>query len=650
MPNKNAKHNTQAEHDNAQTHTPQQKKIVDLEAGIKKDKLYLKLSLLILAISFIIMIILFEGPVIPFLNDENVSIFTKFLSSTPFATFIASIISAVAFYLRLEDKQINLNYAKNPIQEKVARDDNWGMNTIPSAPKKVVGEKPSHTFKDIEGMTDLKDRLLRAGQEIVKPSNQDRPRNGILLYGPPGTGKTFIAEGLAGELGLRILKVNFGELASKWVNQTTEQVMAILTEAQYNAPIVLFMDEIDAILVDRSKVSRADSEEARLVSSLLPKIEALRRAGVLVMGATNLLESLDKAAIREGRFDFKIEVPNPDEEARFAIALARLDYHHGKGFPISTTKAIMGSAAKRWRGFSIARIHAVIDETVDLMKRSKIDYEINEKQNYVITAEHLQMGLRSVQGRNINPSETAVSIDDLITSAALKEQLSNIVYRMKNIEEIEALGASVPNGILFAGPPGTGKTFTAKALANSADWAFIDTTGHELLQDSKKIDTILKQAGEMRPCMVFIDEADDVFTNREHANAYASSVTNKLLASMDGSDKRMPDIIFIAATNHPDRFDPAALRAGRFTEKIMFALPQVDEIIQWLEKWRATKNESIFGADLDNEVIAQKLLGLSIANIQGVMQQAINAIVTREVKVMTLDDVRKARQTVVGGV
>jgi transitional endoplasmic reticulum ATPase len=515
--------------------------------------------------------------------------------------------------------------------------------------QKNVGEEPSHNFSNVVGMQDLKDRLLRAGEEIVDSDESSfSSRNGILLYGPPGTGKTFFAEALAGELGLKIIKVNFGELASRWVNQTTERVMEVMTQAQQSAPVVLFMDEIDAIIPDRAKASSSDSESVKLVSSFLPKIEALRKAGVVIIGATNLMDSLDPAAIREGRFDYKIEVPYPDEAARYAVAKARMDKHTKNGFPLAIKKEVLEKTTKRWRGFSIARINAIIDEVVELIERGKLETERTERGSYILTADLLQNALRSIQGRNCKPSETAAYVEDLIIAKHLQDQLFNITYRMKNIEESESFGAEVPRGILFAGPPGTGKTFTAKALANSADWAFIDTTGHELLNDAKKVDAILKKAGDMRPCVIFIDEADDVFTDRNNSSPYASSVTNKLLSAMDGTDNRMPDIVFIAATNHPDRFDPAALRAGRFTEKVMFELPSKAEIIKWIGHWYAKKNPAMFDSELNVEVISDQLLGLSIANIKGVMQHAINTVVTRSSKVITLEDIKNSQKIVTG--
>lgn len=535
-------------------------------------------------------------------------------------------------------------------QNNVSFRNNVTMQPVsPAVTQKNVGEVPKHDFSKVVGMQDLKDRLLRAGEEIVEPGEGDfSSRNGILLYGPPGTGKTFFAEALAGELGLMIIKVNFGELASRWVNQTTERVMEVMTQAEQNAPVVLFMDEIDAIIPDRAKASSSDSESVKLVSSFLPKIEALRKAGVVIVGATNLMDSLDPAAIREGRFDYKIEVPYPDEAARYAVAKARMDKHTKNGFPLAIKKEVLEKTVKRWRGFSIARINAIFDEVVELIERGKLETERTERGFYFLNADLLQSALRSIQGRNTKPSETAAYVEDLIIARELQDQLSNIVYRMKHIEEAESFGAEVPSGILFAGPPGTGKTFTAKALANSADWAFIDTTGHELLNDAKKVDALLKKAGDMRPCVIFIDEADDVFTDRSNSSPYATSVTNKLLSAMDGSDSRMPDIVFIAATNHPDRFDPAALRAGRFTEKVMFALPRKDEIVKWLNHWYAKKNPAMFDPKLNVEVISDQLLGLSIANIKGVMQHTINSVVTRSSKVITLEDIKTSQKIVTG--
>lgn len=496
-------------------------------------------------------------------------------------------------------------------------------------------ERPRYNFSHVVGMSELKARLGEVGREIVKARRRGvAARNGILLYGPPGTGKTFFAEALAGELKLKIIKANFGLAASRWVNQTTEQVMAVFREAEQQAPVVLFMDEIDTILIDRSKVSNADSEAARLVSAFLPAIERLRDRGVVVIGATNLLDQLDPAAIREGRFDFKIEVPYPDEEARFAILKDRV-IKNG----LTTHSEVLKRLARRWKGFSVARLQAIVDEASRENAGAEVGFD------------DFMAALRKVQGRKGARGEGGPTLEQLTLSPRMREDLNDLASRMKNIEAIERLGGTLPRGILFYGPPGTGKTFTARALANSADWAFLATTGHDLLANPKKIDEIMRDANDLRPCIVFIDEADDVFGHRGFSRA--ASITNKLLTAMDGANGQVHDVVFIAATNHPDNFDPAALRGGRFTEKVEFELPDQETLRDHVQKWIDTARISTH-PDLSAQSVAELLLGHPLATVNEVLQAAVNRMASKAATrgddrvMISMEDIREGFRRVVG--
>jgi len=490
--------------------------------------------------------------------------------------------------------------------------------------------RPGHDFSKVVGMQLIKDRLLDAGKEATRkpPRGQaGNNRNGILLFGPPGTGKTFFAEALAGELKLKIMKVDFGSMASKWVNQTTEQMVNVFEESIRQAPCVLFIDEIDALLIKREKMTNSDSESARVVTSFLTQIQRARDAGVLVIGATNFIDRLDSAAIREGRFDFKIEVPLPDETARIGILRDRATKRG-----VITNDEVIGRVAKRWRGFSIARLNAVVDEVAR-------EVAGREAQFNDFTA-----ALRVIQGHKGGRTESEPSLDDLIMPAAMKKALYGISSRMHDIEKTEDAGGSIPHGVLFYGPPGTGKTFTARALAKSADWAFLSTSGNELLSKPERIDDLLRDASELRPCIVFIDEADDVFAVRQ--GGYAASITNRLLAAMDGAGGKVPDVVFIAATNHPGNFDPAALRGGRFTEKVEFTLPGRAEIETYVTEWLA-KSKARFS--LDPNIIARELDGLSMANVAAVLQQAVNiSLNAMPNEQVDLNSLLEARRTVVG--
>lgn len=502
--------------------------------------------------------------------------------------------------------------------------------------------RPTLNFNNIQGMEPLKAKLLEAGQEIVgTKAKKGASRNGILLFGLPGNGKTAFANALAGALGLPIITATFGNVASRWINQTTEQVVSVFRAARAQAPCVLFLDEMDSLLKDRNMTMSTSDEASKTTNALLTELVSARDAGIVIIGATNYLEKLDPAAIREGRFDFKIEITPPDEVARTALLRNGLaQFKHLRIDP-----GAIEMAAKRWEGFSVARIRAVADE----LGRMSLKEGFNE-----VSYLELKDALRTVQGRSGRIPEGTPLLSELTMPEELTKRLKGISNRMINVEEVEALGGKAPSGLLFAGPPGTGKTVTARALAKTAGWAFIGVTGNELLANPDKIDDIVREAKDIRPTLVFIDEADDVLADRQFAR-HSASVTNRLLTAIDGAGGKTTDIIWVAATNHPDQLDPAALRGGRFTVKLEFALPDQSTVARFVQKWIAQSNAK-FAADATPDRIAQVLGELSIANVAAVMQQAVDHMVDRvmetdglvEGEAVTLEDMEIALEHVIG--
>lgn len=497
----------------------------------------------------------------------------------------------------------------------------------------VISKK---NFSQVVGMDDFKARLLKAGKEVLSDDVNNTKRNGILLTGDPGNGKTTMAEALAGELKLPIISVAFGTFASSWVGQTTERVMKVFDDAIQQAPCVLFLDEIEAVLIDRSKVANADSEGPKTVSAMLKRLEDIRKSKVVVVAASNFLERLDPAAIREGRFDYKIEVPPPDFEARKFMLNNGL-----KSVADKVEVAGLERAAKRWEGFAISRLRAITTETLDQLKEGKIN----------------KVGFDELAGalRRLNASmgdkipEDALNIDQLILAPEMRTRMKKLATRMINIDEIEEMGGSVPSGVLFSGPAGTGKTITAMALAKESKWAFLKTSGHDLLHSPDKMDTLMKRAKDMRPCIIFIDEADDVLADRR-SSMISKDVTNKLLTIMDGAGGRTKDILFIAATNAPDLIDNAMLRGGRFTEKIEFDVPDEDSLHGYVTKWIG-KTKAKLADDFTAEAVVDLVNGESLANVGEILQSAVNeAISTGEDKnfQVTLEHVRQAIKLIKG--
>lgn len=544
----------------------------------------------------------FIASLIPFIEREHLSGLT--------IIFVAALILLVIGVFLVGTSMGIYDVIKSLfVEEKPKQTQQTGATNEVYASNEIVTEAKASpfTFADVVGMNETKARLLKAGQAIIvgiKTNTQSR--NGILLFGPGGTGKSMFAKALAGELGLKIMHFNFTQANSKWVGQATEKVTQVFNDAMAMAPIVLFLDEIDSVLVDRSKVTQADGETARLTAALLPLIEEARSKGVVLIGATNLLDSLDPAAIREGRFDYKIEIGYPDEQARKAILQKSL-----QGYSITAHEETLNRVASRWSNYSIPRLQGVIAELSDA--------NINQ-------ADYLDFinAMRKVQGRKGLNMENALTLNQLTMNPPQVKTLEALAWRMKNVDELESLGGSLPTGVLFFGPPGTGKTVTAKALAKSSDWGFIATSGHDLMSSNERIDEIMEEANDIRPCIVFIDEADDVFGHR--TGGFGNSVTNKLLSVMDGANGKNPDVVFVAATNHPDNFDAAALRGGRFTEKVEFELPDAKAIESFVKDWFAHKPKLTVDFDLTQASVTMQ--GLSIANITATLQQAVNDTIT----------------------
>ena len=180
-------------------------------------------------------------------------------------------------------------------------------------------DKRGNGFADVAGMESLKKRLQEEVIDVLKnPEKYKRLRvkvpNGILLYGPPGCGKSYLAEKFAEELGCNYIYVHCSDVASPYIHGGQEKIAALFQQAKENSPTVLFLDELDAMLADRSRHNNIS--ESGEVNEFLTQLNNCGEDGVIVIGATNAPTLLDSAALRTGRFDIKAFVPAPSEDER----------------------------------------------------------------------------------------------------------------------------------------------------------------------------------------------------------------------------------------------------------------------------------------------------------------------------------------------
>ena len=500
------------------------------------------------------------------------------------------------------------------------------------------------TFADIQGNKEIKRRLLDAAMAITAPTGSDAPkRNGILLFGDPGNGKTAFAEALAGELKMPILKLTHADVASRWVGERTEKITEAFQQAARTQPCVLFIDEIDSFLPDRSGRDSQTKEDTDVVNSLLTLMVDVRKLRVVLVAATNYVDRLDGAAIRDGRFDFKVEITPPDEEARIGLLTSGLKKNVRKA---DADQATIVSVAQRWNGYSVKRILAVTEELPSYLA----DLQAAGTPRTRLEFEDFMASLRRIQGRKGSAPENVKPMSELILSPETKEALSMLSNRMRDPQRVERMGGTLPTGVLFFGPPGTGKTAAVKALAKEVDWAFLVATGNDLARDPKSLDQLYAKAKDLRPCIIFIDEADDLIRSREYASN--TEATNKLLTLMDGVSDRVKDLVWVAATNHPDQIDTALLRGGRFTEKVEFARPDGDQLAAHVLGW-LNKRKVGLQSGMSAHTIGDLLSGQSIANAEAVLQYAVNRAInqstTEDRVVLSEEDVRRGALMVLGG-
>ena len=508
----------------------------------------------------------------------------------------------------------------------------------------IPGAAARLRFDDIHGMADLKARLLAAGREAARRHDGPRAqahaqtRNGILLHGAPGNGKTMVAEALAGELGLPFVPVAIADLQSRWLGQTVEQLVDAFRTARRRAPCLLFIDELDAIVPERGAAS-LQHEDRKVVNAFLTESVALRGTGVVLVAATNRLDRLDPAAVREGRFDLRVEVPPPDLEARVGLLraeLARVAPH------LEVDPHEAARAARRWAGVSAARIAAVARELAALhpapaparSRRRGTAVVALQAQDLLDAAARL--GSRS----HPLPAETP-GLDRLYLAPTRLQRLRAIAWRLRHPLEAEDAGATTPGGLLFTGPTGSGKTAAALALARETGSSLFTVTGTELLVDPGRLDDLVQRARDARPAIVLVDDADDLVADRRTGRWPAA--TQRLIAALDATHALGGDFTWIVVARDAGDIDPALRRGGRLDEAVTFGPPSADAlracVADWFRQrdWIPEPHVEAIAAALDGHGIPD-----AITRLQSALHARIAATDGTGARRLTAADVQRA--------
>ncbi len=519
-------------------------------------------------------------------------------------------------------------------------------------PEAVSVEKsaiPAITYEDIGGLSPAIEKIremvelpLRHPELFTKLGIE--PPKGVLLYGPPGTGKTLLAKAVANESGANFISISGPEIMSKWYGESEKRIREIFANAEKNAPSIIFIDEIDSIAPKREEVT--GEVERRVVSQILSMMDGLKSRGkVIVIAATNRQNALDPALRRPGRFDREIEIGVPDTKGRLEILqihtrnmplkdvdvkwLANVTYGFvGADLEALGKKAAMSALRRALPGITWRKIKELPPETLEKLKVTKEDFKTALKMVGPSAMREVMIEIPNIKWSDIGGLEEAKN--------ALKEIVE---WPLKHPEAFKRMGIKPPSGVLLYGPPGSGKTLLAKAVANEAGANFISIRGPEVFtmwvgESERKVREIFRKAKQVAPAIIFFDEIDALAPRRglEAGTRVTETVVSQILTEMSGLEE-LHNVVVIAATNRPDILDSALLRPGRFDRQMLVPAPDVKSREEIFKIY--TKNMPL-EKSIDIKRMARETEGCTGADIEAVCREAALNALRKDMKAKTV--------------
>jgi transitional endoplasmic reticulum ATPase len=494
-------------------------------------------------------------------------------------------------------------------------------------------------------------RKLEGWQRVYDfevPSTHSFFTNGILSH---NTGKTLLAKAVASETNANFYSIGGPEIMSKFYGESEERLREIFKEAQENAPSIIFIDEIDSIAPKREEVT--GEVEKRVVSQLLSVMDGLQSRGkVVVIGATNRINSIDPALRRPGRFDREIEIGVPDRDGRLEILQI-----HTRGMPLAEDVDLK-KLADVTHGFVGADLEALAKEAAIRALRRILPEMDLEAENIpaevlnkiIVRMSDFQEALKEVEPsamREVLVEVPDIKWEDIGGLEGVKEELREAIeWPLKYPELFAQMNAVPPKGLLLYGPPGTGKTLLAKAAANESEANFISVKGPELLnkfvgESEKAIREVFRKARQASPCIIFFDEIDSVAPIRGSSSGDSNvteRVISQFLTEMDGLEE-LRNVVIIAATNRPDIVDPALLRPGRFDRMLLVPPPDLEARKQI---FRIHTKKTPLAEDVKPDELARKTEGYTGADIASICNTAVMLSIKEHIgKAKDADDAKK---------
>ncbi len=516
--------------------------------------------------------------------------------------------------------------------------------------EQTAARAPAVSYEDIGGL----EREVARVREIVElPLKHSRiferlgilAPKGVLLYGPPGTGKTLLARAVAAESRVHFIHLNGPEIMRKFYGESEAKLREVFEEAARHAPAIVFIDEIDAVAPKRADV--VGEVEKRVVAQLLSLMDGfVSRGQVIVMGATNIPEVLDPALRRPGRFDREIEIGVPNTQARLQILKI-----HTRAMPLGSD-VVLPEIAEHSHGFVGADLEALCQEVGMIALRrflSAVRLKPDTTETQVasgfsrttsddaedlsalqVTHDDFLSGLKEVEPsatREFFIEKSSSTFASLGGLSDVKRLLDAVVEHSHMHDEIyEQVGLAPPRGILLVGPSGTGKTAIARALSGEKQIPLIAIDGPQLYskwlgESEKALREVFKKARRAAPCLLFFDTVDAI-APKVGGEAFGTDVYQRILSQLLREIDNLRDVkgvILMAATNRPERVEPALLRSGRFDYIVQFAKPNATDRSAII---RLCCRRVPLALDVDVEELAVRTEGFTGADLESLCKKA----------------------------
>jgi transitional endoplasmic reticulum ATPase len=505
---------------------------------------------------------------------------------------------------------------------------------VKPAPEATQGPRKV-TYKDIGGMS----AELQQVREVVElplryPQLFDRlgidAPKGVLLFGPPGCGKTMTARAVASETSAHFIHISGPEIVHRYYGDSEAHLREVFKEARDRAPTIIFFDEIDAIASKREDVS--GDVEKRIVAQLMALLDGLESRGqVIVVAATNIPDAVDPALRRPGRFDREISVRVPDREGRLEILGI-----HTRTMPLAKDVDLV-KIADATHGYVGADLKALCQEAAMITLRRLVPDFDNEQGITEEMLEGLEVSnmafaeamkrIKPSTGREVFRDIADVRWSDVGGLDEAKQILREAIeWPLRHSALFLQIGTTPPKGILLAGPPGSGKTLLAKAVAKESGVNFIAVKGPELLskwvgESEQSVREVFRKARLAAPCIIFFDEIDALCPVRGSGSSdsgVGDRIVSQFLTEMDGIEE-LKGVVVLGATNRLDMMDPALLSPGRFDLVVDLPVPDRDTRRAIFTVHAQGKP---LATDVDMDVLADLTEGLMGGDIASICRRA----------------------------